>query len=69
MQTKKQSLIEACMNVVIGFTIAVLTQIAIFPLFDIHIPLQTDLAIGAIFTVVSLVRSYAIRRYYNWKQG
>jgi hypothetical protein len=37
----------------------------VFPLFGIHIPLSADLAIGGIFVVVSLVRSYLLRRLFN----
>ena len=40
-------------------------QLAIFPLFDIHVALSTNLWIGAWFTGISLARSYAIRRWFN----
>lgn len=65
MQSKRHSLIEAVLNTAIGYVIAILTQVAVFPLFGIHIPLEQDLLIGLIFTVVSLVRSYALRRLFN----
>ena len=64
-QTKLGSLIESLMNIAIGYGVALLSQIAIFPLFGIHIPLSTNLWIGAWFTVISLVRSYVIRRWFN----
>lgn len=64
-QTRLGSLIEAGLNIVIGYGVAILSQIAIFPLFGIHVPLATNLAIGAWFTVISLVRSYVIRRWFN----
>jgi hypothetical protein len=60
------SLIEAWANVAIGYGIAVLTQIAVFPLFGLHVHLHDNLAIGAIFTSVSLLRSYWVRRLFNW---
>lgn len=56
------SLIEALANVLVGFVVVVLTQRAVFPLFGIETALSTDLAIGAVFTVVSIVRSYSMRR-------
>lgn len=56
---------EAVLNVFIGYWIAIATQMAVFPLFGIRIPLEQDLLIGLIFTVVSLVRSYALRRLFN----
>ena len=65
-QSKKHSLLESIVNVAIGYGIAILSQIAIFPLFGIHIPLRDNLLIGVIFTIVSIVRSYALRRAFNW---
>jgi len=51
--------------VLVGYVVAVLTQIAVFPLFGMHVPLSDNLLIGLLFTVVSLVRSYALRRVFN----
>mgnify|MGYP001340311787 CR=1 FL=1 len=65
MQSKRQSLIESFVNVAIGYGVALLSQILIFPPFGIHIPLASNLAIGAIFTVISIARSYAVRRVFN----
>lgn len=67
MQTKLQSLLESVTNILIGYIVAVLSQVAIFPLFSINIPLSDNLLIGAYFTVISLVRSYVVRRYFNKK--
>ena len=67
MQTRTQSLIESATNILIGYIVAVLSQVAIFPLFSINIPLSDNLLIGAYFTVISLVRSYVVRRYFNKK--
>ena len=64
-QSRAMSLIEALANVAVGFTIAVLTQRAVFPWFGISTTLSTDLAIGAVFTAVSIVRSYAMRRLFE----
>lgn len=65
-QSKLGSLIEAGMNIIIGFGVALLSQIVVFPLVGIHgVPLTTNLEIGAYFTAISLVRSYVIRRWFN----
>lgn len=64
-QSRLESLIEAGMNVSIGYGVALLSQLAIFPMFGIHVPFSTNLWIGAWFTVISLARSYAIRRWFN----
>lgn len=68
MQTPKMSFVESCTNVAIGYGVAVASQCAIFPMFGLYTPLQTNLKIGAWFTVVSIVRSYAVRRLFNKKE-
>ncbi len=64
-QPRIHSLIESIANVAVGLGVALITQIAVFPLFGIYIPLASNLSIAAIFTVVSIVRSYAMRRLFN----
>lgn len=64
-QTKRGSAIEAVANVAVGYGVAVATQVAVFPLFGLHARLSDNLAIGGVFTVVSLVRSYVLRRAFN----
>lgn len=64
-QSRRHSALEAVANVAVGYAVACLTQVAVFPLFGIHVEPVDHLAIGGIFTVVSLVRSYALRRLFN----
>ena len=64
-QSRTMSAVESVANVAIGYGVAVATQAAVFPLFGIHATATDHLAIGAIFTVVSLVRSYCLRRVFN----
>jgi len=64
-QTRLGSLIESLMNIVIGYGVALLSQVLVFPLFAIHVPLRTNLLLSMWFTVISLVRSYVIRRWFN----
>ena len=61
-QSRWMSLVEAVTNVLVGYGVAVATQWAVFPLFGLHATLQENLLIGLIFTAVSIVRSYALRR-------
>lgn len=68
MQTKLQSLIESFINVLIGYLVACGSQIIIFPMFGIHIPLADNFIMGLWFTLISIVRSYSIRRWFNNKQ-
>ncbi|MBO6774851.1 MAG: hypothetical protein JJ897_04975 [Marinibacterium sp.] len=68
MQSRRQSLIEAITNVVVGYALAVLTQIVVFPWFGLKVSLNDNLAIGAIFVIISLLRSYALRRLFeHWR--
>jgi len=67
MQSKLNSFIESLTNILIGYITALLSQLLIFPLFDINIPLSDNLLIGLYFTLISLVRSYVIRRLFNKK--
>ena len=67
MQSRIESLLESSINILIGYIVAVLSQLLIFPAFNINITLSDNLLIGAYFTAISLLRSYIIRRYFNKK--
>ncbi len=64
-QSRRMSLTEAIANVVIGYILAVATQVAMFPLFGIRIAISDDLAIGAVFAMVSLLRGFVLRRVFE----
>jgi hypothetical protein len=64
-QTRKASLVESLLNVAIGYGVALASQIIVFPWFGINIPLSSNIAIGVIFTVISIGRSFAIRRLFE----
>ena len=64
-QSRTMSLVEAIANVIVGYGVAVLTQILIFPIFGLHTTLVQNLKMGAIFTVVSIARSFALRRVFE----
>jgi hypothetical protein len=64
-QSRRMSLVEAVTNVVVGFAVALLTQIIVFPLFDLEVTLGENLAIGALFTGASLCRAYVLRRLFE----
>lgn len=61
-QSRRLSLIEAVTNVVLGYALAVVTQIVVFPWFGLQVSLGDNLAIGGAFVAISLLRSYALRR-------
>ena len=64
-QSRLMSLVESLANVLVGYGVAVATQIAVFPLFGIAVSITENLIIGSIFTAVSVVRSYALRRTFE----
>jgi hypothetical protein len=64
-QSRRLSLVEAITNVAVGYVLAVITQTVVFPWFGIHPSLGENLAIGSIFTGISLLRSYALRRLFE----
>ena len=65
MQSRWMSLVESVANVLVGYIVAVTTQYLVFPLFGLHATLSQNLMIGLIFTGVSLVRSYLLRRAFE----
>ena len=68
-QSRKMSLVESLTNVLVGYGVAVATQWAVFPLFGLHTTLHENLVIGLIFTVVSIIRSYVLRRAFEGLRG
>ena len=64
-QTRLMSLVESVANVVVGYGVAVVTQILIFPIFGLHMTLAQNLKLGAVFTLISLARSFALRRVFE----
>jgi hypothetical protein len=64
-QSRRMSLVEAIANVAVGYGVAVVTQILIFPVFGLHPTLTQNLQMGAIFTVVSIARSFGLRRLFE----
>lgn len=65
MQTRTESIIETCASTAVGYVVAIASQVLVFPLFGIHVPFTSNLAIGAWFTVISLLRGYVVRRFFN----
>jgi hypothetical protein len=65
MQSRITSFVESLANVIFGYGISVTTQMIVFPFFGLHATLLNNLQIGLIFTFVSLVRSYILRRLFD----
>jgi len=67
LQSRWHSLLESGTNILIGYGVAIASQLLIFPLYGINIPLSDNLLIGVWFTLISLIRSYTLRRYFTHK--
>lgn len=64
-QTKRHSLIEALFNVLIGYGISCAANMVVMPMYGYQISTSEAMSMGLIFTVISIVRSYALRRLFN----
>lgn len=64
-QSRLMSLVESLANVLVGYGVAVATQMLVFPLFGLAVTITENILIGLIFTAVSIVRSYALRRSFE----
>jgi len=73
MQSRRASFIEACANTAVGYTISVLANLYVLPLFGLQVSLKQAAGIGLIFTAIALARTYIIRRLFNlthlWQAG
>ena len=68
MQSKKDSLIESLTSTTIGWLIGVILNLTVLPLFDYNVSLTDGVLISIIFTAVSVIRGYVIRRWFNSKE-
>lgn len=64
-QTRRGSLLESLVNILAGYSINFVANLLIFPLFGWHISARENLTLGVIYTGISLVRSYGLRRLFN----
>ncbi len=64
-QTRLGSWLEAWANILVGFGVNFLANLAILPLFGFHVTGSQAAHIGLFFTAISLVRSYLLRRAFN----
>jgi len=67
-QSRRMSLVEAMTNVAVGYALAVATQIVVFPWFGLQASFGENLALGGVFTGISLLRGYALRRLFETAQ-
>ena len=65
-QTKFGSFVESWTNIAVGFGVNYGANLVILPLFGFStLTWDKNLIIGAAYTVISLARSFVLRRYFN----
>ena len=64
-QSRTMSMVEAATNVIVGYVLAIATQIVVFPWFGLEAALGEHLTIGMAFVGVSMARSYLLRRLFE----
>jgi membrane protein CcdC involved in cytochrome C biogenesis len=65
MQSKRRSALEAVTNVTVEFLVAVGANLLVLPAFGYEVTIIDSFAIGWVFTVISMLRSYFLRRLLN----
>ena len=58
-------MVEAFLNTLTGYIISVIAQVLLFPACGVQLGLAENMQIVAIFTAISIVRSYFWRRLFN----
>lgn len=64
-QSPRSAIIEAWMNIAIGFSVNFFANMLILPLVEAHITASQNFWMGWIYTSISILRQYAIRRWFN----
>jgi hypothetical protein len=65
-QSKSHSMAEAWVNILVGFFINLIANLTILPWFGFDLHFHQAFEIGLIFTVISVIRSYYMRRVFNY---
>ena len=64
-QSMRDSMLETWTNIGIGFGINYAANMVVLPLAGLPVSAGGAFLIGVIFTAISVVRSFAIRRWFN----
>jgi hypothetical protein len=59
------SLVEVITGSVIAFVVSVWANWAVLPLFGFHVRIEQSFVITLIFTAISIIRSYLVRRFFE----
>jgi|GEM_PF-965575 hypothetical protein len=66
-QSKRASIIEAWVNILIGFSINYAANVVLIPLMadGAHVTATSNFWGGWVYTAISIVRQYTVRRWFN----
>ena len=64
-QSRQSSLIESLTNTFLGYVINIIVQLIVYPMYGAVFTFVENIEIGLIFMVVSITRSYVLRRWFN----
>lgn len=64
-QTKKGAMVEAWANIAIGFGVNWVANLFFLPLVGAKFTLMENFWLGWMYTAVSVIRQYAVRRWFN----
>ena len=67
MQSKKNSLIESITQTIIGLFTSIILQMILYPLMGIPVTFKQNIIITIVFFIVSIIRGFIVRRYFNKK--
>ena len=69
MQTRLQSAVEIAANIGSGMVISYFAGLVVYPIFGFAVRPAQNAWITAIFTIISVIRSFLWRRFFNWRHG
>ena len=64
-QSRSASVLEALTGTVVGFLLAIWVQRLLFPALGHDLALEENALVAAVCTLLSLMRSYCLRRLFN----
>jgi len=64
-QTKNKSIIESIAQTIIGLGTSILIQVILYPIMGIPVTFAQNIIITIVFFIVSIIRGYLVRRYFN----
>jgi hypothetical protein len=68
-QTRRGSLIEACFGTAIGLVVSTVANIVLMPMYGYPITLGESASLSVIYTIISVTRSFLVRRVFEGVRG